>query len=189
RQVPHLDLRAARATRGEQGELPLPIREDLVPSLPDLAQFVLEKERLRRIRILLRLRVGALVEPSDVGGEFIVKVRFEIHEGLLPALLSVDLGDAFEIDVLLARHTARIRRAIYDGVATQPLSALPGLGQTAARRRRIPRQDLEAWFGDRSWIGKSCIRISRRSSRTSRRRTVSTRSSSEGNTIDGLCER
>src|SRR5881396_2687382 len=180
-------LGAARTTRGEQGELPLPIGEDLVPSLPDLSQFVLEKERLRRIRIFLRLRIGPFVEPGDVGGEFVVEVGFEAHEGLLPALFPVDFGDAFKIDVLLARHTARIRRPIYDGVATQPLSPLPGSGLTAM----APRDScggIPSRFGDRSWIGKNCIATSRRSSRTSRIRTVSRRSSSKANTIDGRCE-
>src|SRR5439155_1760374 len=105
--------------------------EVMVPSLPDLSRFALGTGRLRRIRIFLRLRIGPFVEPGDVGGEFVVEVGFEAHEGLLPALFPVDFGDAFKISALLARHTARIRRPIYDGVATQPLSPLPGSGLTA----------------------------------------------------------
>src|SRR5439155_710559 len=134
RQVRHLDLGATRTTRGEQGELSFPVREDLVPPLPYLAQFVLEEERLRRIRILLRLRVGAFVEPSDVGGEFVVEVRFEIHESLLPALLPVDLGDALKIDVLLARHTARIRRPSSSRTGTSAVAVSRGSSGTASRR-------------------------------------------------------
>ncbi len=111
-QVRDFDVRAARAARSEEGELSLAVREDLVPPLAHLSELILKKEGFRRVRIFLRLLVRQIVESGDVRGKFVVEVRLEAHERLLPALLPVDFRHALEVDILFARHASNIRAAV-----------------------------------------------------------------------------
>src|SRR5207247_3700003 len=72
-QVRHLDFGTARTTGCEQGELSLPVCEDLVAPLAHLPQLILQQEGLGRIRIFLCFLVRGLVESRDVRSEFVVE--------------------------------------------------------------------------------------------------------------------
>jgi len=136
-EVRDLDLRAAGATRCQERQFSFAVREDLVTPLADFSEFVLQKERFRGVRVLLGLFVRGFFKSADVRGQPIVEIRLEAHEGLLAALLAVDLRDALKIDLLLTRHVVHIRRPIFDGFRLATLIARGLIGWTSERSHRF----------------------------------------------------
>src|SRR5207245_250116 len=81
--------------------------------------------------------VRGFLKSADVRGQPIVEIRLEAHEGLLAALLAVDLRDALKIDLLLTRHVVHIRRPIFDGFRLATLIARGLIGWTSERSHRF----------------------------------------------------
>src|SRR2546428_229491 len=108
----HVRLAAVRLRRSEEGDLPLPVLDDLLPLLHDLPELVLEQHRLRGVRPLRDFLRRLRLEVPDICGELPVEVRLQAGEALLRAFLPVDLRNAVEINELVGHRGCHRARGI-----------------------------------------------------------------------------